>query len=257
MQQLCFECAIRSSSAQLPHHGLRLRPAQPAARDHDGFIESLYHLLWVKNINGESCPEVRVPDVVIYKYRIPAYWYFTGSDGQLKWKNKTSIVNKKIYAEFTKGAKTPQDVVAYHISERVSADGDGSPETSITYFDLRTLHEFLFHQQKEDDGCLQQEVRVAEGAQPDDPGRRGRRRSACSSAASTSTASTRRACRCSSGAARTRAASTCRRSRRCAAPSSPTACRRCARRLPARRRSPSTTAHTPVSPQKFSPVAER
>ncbi len=68
----------------------------PTLRDHDGFIESLYHLLWVKNINGESCPEVRVPDVVIYKYRIPAYWYFTGSDGQLKRKNKTSIVNKKI-----------------------------------------------------------------------------------------------------------------------------------------------------------------
>jgi len=130
----------------------------PTLRDHDGFIESLYHLLWVKNINGESCPEVRVPDVVIYKYRIPAYWYFTGSDGQLKRKNKTSIVNKKIYAEFTKGAKTPQDVVAYHISERVSADGDGSPETSITYFDSRTLHEFLFHQQKEDDGCLQKFV---------------------------------------------------------------------------------------------------
>ena len=110
----------------------------------------------MKNINGESCPEVRVPDVVIYKYRIPAYWYFTGSDGQLKRKNKTSIVNKKI-AEFTKGAKTPQDVGVPHL-ERVSADGDGSPETSITYFDSRTLHEFLFHQQKEDDGCLQKFV---------------------------------------------------------------------------------------------------
>ena len=36
---------------------LRLR-AHAALRDHDGFIESLYHLLWVKNINGESCPEV-------------------------------------------------------------------------------------------------------------------------------------------------------------------------------------------------------
>ena len=38
-------------------------------RDHDGFIETLYHLLWVKNINGEPCPNILVPDVVIYKYR--------------------------------------------------------------------------------------------------------------------------------------------------------------------------------------------
>ena len=87
------------ASASDTHHTLR---------DHDGFVEALYHLLWVKNINGEPCPDILVPDVIIYKYRIPAYWYFTGADGQLKRKNKASIVNKKIFAEFTKGVKSAQ-----------------------------------------------------------------------------------------------------------------------------------------------------
>lgn len=137
------------ASASDTHHTLR---------DHDGFIEELYHLLWVKNINGEPCPDVLVPDVVIYKYRIPAYWYFTGSDGQLKRKNKGSIINKKIFAEFTKGAKSPSDVVAYHISENEDAS-PGQPSTTIQYFDTRTLHEFLFHKDKHNDGCLQKFIK--------------------------------------------------------------------------------------------------
>ena len=78
--------------------------SQIVLEDHDGFIAGLYHLLWQKNINGETCPGMLLPDLILYKYRIPAYWYFTGSDGSLKRKSKASIVNKKIYADFTKGA---------------------------------------------------------------------------------------------------------------------------------------------------------
>ena len=47
--------------------------SSPVLEDHDGFVEAFYHLLWVKNFNGEPC-NVLVPDVVLYKYRIPAYW---------------------------------------------------------------------------------------------------------------------------------------------------------------------------------------
>ena len=78
--------------------------SQIVLEDHDGFIAGLYHLLWQKNISGETCPGMLLPDLILYKYRIPAYWYFTGSDGSLKRKSKASIVNKKIYADFTKGA---------------------------------------------------------------------------------------------------------------------------------------------------------
>ena len=106
-------------------------------RDHDGFIEELYHLLWRKNVAGLPCADILLPDIVIYKYRIPAYWcahpartragrralrswrrrYFMGTDGRLKRKNKSSIVNKRIYDEFTKHAKAPTEVVAYHVKE--------------------------------------------------------------------------------------------------------------------------------------------
>ena len=127
-------------------------------RDHDGFVEALYHLLWVKNINGEPCPDILVPDVIIYKYRIPAYWYFTGADGQLKRKNKASIVNKKIFAEFTKGVKSAHEVVAYHISEN-EGGGPGAPATTIQYFDTQMLHDFLFHKDKLNDGCLQKFIK--------------------------------------------------------------------------------------------------
>ena len=47
----------------------------PILADHDGFVEAFYHLLWAKNFNGEPCPEILVPDTIIYKFRIPAYWY--------------------------------------------------------------------------------------------------------------------------------------------------------------------------------------
>ena len=36
--------------------------------DQDGCIEALYHLLWARNINGEPCLDLLVPDVVIYKH---------------------------------------------------------------------------------------------------------------------------------------------------------------------------------------------
>ena len=72
--------------------------------DHDGFVEAFFHLLWAKNFNGEPCPEILVPDTIIYKFRIPAYWYFTGTDGRLRRKNKANIVNTKIFKDLRRSA---------------------------------------------------------------------------------------------------------------------------------------------------------
>ena len=108
--------------------------AEYALDNHDGFVEELYHLLWVKNSSNQPCPDVMIPDVVIYKYRIPAYWYFTGADGRLRRKNKASIVNQKVFKDFTAGARSDRDVVALHICEMIAAD-DAPPETVIRYFE--------------------------------------------------------------------------------------------------------------------------
>jgi len=128
-------------------------PDVPELQDHDGFIADLYHLLWQKNVNGDTCPGMLLPDLILYKYRIPAYWYFTALDGSLKRKSKASIVNKKIYADFTKNVNSANDVVAYHICEQKRESH--TPETCIRYFDSKGLHDFLFHEEKLDDGCLQ------------------------------------------------------------------------------------------------------
>jgi len=139
----------------------------PILADHDGFVEAFYHLLWAKNFNQEPCPEILVPDTIIYKFRIPAYWYFTGADGRLRRKNKANIVNQKIFKDFTAGARSDRDVVACHICERPldaeAAEQSEAPptrtETVIRYFDKAALKEFLFAHEKLDDGCLQKFVR--------------------------------------------------------------------------------------------------
>lgn len=56
----------------------------------DGCVPSLFHYMWNKNSRKKSCPMVKVPDTVVYKYRQPAYWYFTSKDPSagIKMKNK-------------------------------------------------------------------------------------------------------------------------------------------------------------------------
>jgi hypothetical protein len=45
----------------------------------DGCVPGIYHYLWCKNQDARSCPSINVPDTVVYKYRQPAYWYFSYS----------------------------------------------------------------------------------------------------------------------------------------------------------------------------------
>ena len=83
--------------------------------------------------------------------------YFVSSNGQLKRKNKASIVNKKIYEEFTKHATSPHEVVAYHINESggsstdepggaSGASGTADGMMTIKYLDSESLRDFLYHE---------------------------------------------------------------------------------------------------------------
>mmetsp|Transcript_42098 Transcript_42098/g.51074 ORF Transcript_42098/g.51074 Transcript_42098/m.51074 type:complete len:853 (+) Transcript_42098:117-2675(+) len=139
--------------------------ATPLA-DADGCVETLYNYLWQKNSQGLSCPGVHVPETVVYKYRQPAYWFFTSSqDRQLKKKNRVNIVNARIFDSFTK-RKSAQyqgvDVCSYHIYS--SENDDGTPHgrhetpndiTTIEYFDEASFKQFLFHGEKTSNGVLQ------------------------------------------------------------------------------------------------------
>lgn len=119
----------------------------------DGVVDSIYHYLWTKNTQLETCPNVVIPNTVVYKYRQPAYWYYSSSDQQMKMRKKGEMTNQKIYDSFRKRKNPTCEVVAYYISTR--ENDDGKEMTSIEYFDEQGLHDFLFNRQKEHNGIIQ------------------------------------------------------------------------------------------------------
>jgi len=43
--------------------------------DGDSNLISIFHYLWKKNKNLETCPGVRVPDTIVYEHNFPRGWY--------------------------------------------------------------------------------------------------------------------------------------------------------------------------------------
>lgn len=55
----------------------------------------------LKTILQEGCPEVRIPDTVVYKGGFPANWYFHSKvDGRLLKKKPESLYIPKIFEAF-------------------------------------------------------------------------------------------------------------------------------------------------------------
>jgi len=119
----------------------------------DGVVDSIYHYLHTKNTQLETCPNVVIPNTVVYKYRQPAYWYYSSSDQQMKMRKKGEMTNQKIYDSFRKRKNPTCEVVAYYISTRDNEEG--REMTSMEYFDEAGLHDFLFNRQKEHNGIIQ------------------------------------------------------------------------------------------------------
>ena len=123
----------------------------------DGFVDGIYHFLWQK-ISQQSCPNVSIPDTVVFKYRQPAYWYFMSVDGSIKMKTQKNITNAKIFEAFSKQrADAVSDIVAYYISP-VESERGVTGKTTIEFFDVAGLHKFLFHRPKTDTGIVQKYV---------------------------------------------------------------------------------------------------
>ena len=123
----------------------------------DGFVDGIYHFLWQK-ISQQSCPNVSIPDTVVFKYRQPAYWYFMSVDGSIKMKTQKNITNAKIFEAFSKQRPDAvSDIVAYYISP-VESERGVTGKTTIEFFDVAGLHKFLFHRPKTDTGIVQKYV---------------------------------------------------------------------------------------------------
>merc|ERR1711988_1622868 len=119
----------------------------------DGVVDSIYYYLYTKNTQLETCPNVVIPNTVVYKYRQPAYWYYSSSDQQLKMKKKGDMTNQKIFDSFSKRKNPSCEVVAYYISTRDTEAG--LETTTMEYFGDAGLQDFLFNRQKEHNGIIQ------------------------------------------------------------------------------------------------------
>jgi hypothetical protein len=135
----------------------------------DGCVPGIYHYLWSKNQDGHTCPSINVPDTVVYKYRQPAYWYFSSfseKDGQkpgIKMKKKENLGNAKVEEVFTRQPKIqkpdtskPCEIVAYYIAtQETHHPATGDIVTTMEHFDAEGLRDFLFYRDKENNGILQ------------------------------------------------------------------------------------------------------
>ena len=124
----------------------------------DGIIENLFYYLWCKD-ELDNGPAITIPDTIIYKYRQPAFWYFTAKDGHIRKKHKGSIVNVRIEEAFCRKA-TGSDIVAYYISTATEGEDDdeANPLTTIEYFNRETFHDFLYNREKVNNGIVQRFV---------------------------------------------------------------------------------------------------
>ena len=94
-------------------------------------------------------PVINIPDTIIYKYRQPAFWYFTASNGQVKRKSKYNLLNAKIEETFTRN-KRGCDIVAYYLTR-----GAQPSDVTIEYFDKAGFHDFLYKREKNENGIVQ------------------------------------------------------------------------------------------------------
>ncbi|CAK9085349.1 Small glutamine-rich tetratricopeptide repeat-containing protein beta [Durusdinium trenchii] len=114
----------------------------------DGMVENLFHYLWCKD-ELDAGPVINIPDTVIFKFRQPAYWYFTSKSGEIKKKSRYNLTNIRIEEAFTRKS-IGSDIIAYYLST--------NPDTGVTtieYFDRATFREFLYNREKVNNGVLQ------------------------------------------------------------------------------------------------------
>ena len=65
-----------------------------------GHTEWLLFHLWKRNDKtGRSCPNILIPDTIIYRWSYPYFWYFTSSEGEIMRKSRARVTHKYIQEE--------------------------------------------------------------------------------------------------------------------------------------------------------------
>ena len=59
-----------------------------------GLVPNVFHHLWRKNASGQSCPNVVIPDTIIFRLNRPSVWYFTSKSGGILRKTNTTLTDQ-------------------------------------------------------------------------------------------------------------------------------------------------------------------
>ena len=84
----------------------------------DGTLVNLFHYLWKKNRDLQSCPLVRVPGTIVYEHNFPRGWYlYDGKHTELRKKTGKELDTNSIFREFSKAEDENVEIVASYLSK--------------------------------------------------------------------------------------------------------------------------------------------
>eukprot|EP00960_Hanusia_phi_P063516 765503-Hanusia_phi.AAC.3 len=121
----------------------------------------IFEQLWKKRLYDSrgrkifprSCPEVRIPDTVIYRGGFPVQWFFHSKvDGRLLKKRVESITAPKIFDSFVEYGQDESKIIAQFIGTHKK---NNRVTNNIVYFDSKSLQKFLVGENYAIDGFLQ------------------------------------------------------------------------------------------------------
>lgn len=121
----------------------------------DGMLVNLFHYLWKKNRELQSCPLVRVPSTIVYEHNFPRGWYFyDAKHNELRKKTGKELDTNSIYKEFSRPENDSCEIVASYLS-KLEDEETGEEITLVEFFNSSDLSNFLFKREKREQGILQ------------------------------------------------------------------------------------------------------
>eukprot|EP00754_Rhynchopus_humris_P000768 Rhum_TRINITY_DN10491_c1_g1::Rhum_TRINITY_DN10491_c1_g1_i1::g.38646::m.38646 len=113
--------------------------------DGDGLVTEIYNLVWSKSLapGGGGDGGMRIPETVVIEQGFPRVWYSWSMDVQeMERKLGKEIVLSKLYAQWEKGTRSRQEVVAEFLTQRTDP-ANGEVVLTVEYFDSDGLLKFL------------------------------------------------------------------------------------------------------------------
>ncbi|CAG9311958.1 unnamed protein product [Blepharisma stoltei] len=117
-----------------------------------GFTEWLLFHLWKQNEStGLCCPNILLPETVIYRWAKPFFWYFCTETGELLRKSKTKVTHKFIFQEFMDENK---QIIASFMGFSDNKK-DKANIATVEFFTPESFNDFIHNRDKPLSGILQ------------------------------------------------------------------------------------------------------